>query len=246
MLTTRRAHLRRLSRQIVYLRNLGRCTPAPGLALCCLWQGMAAVSQLLYVHMMSFIRHVQGRQGGLAYLSNLHPFRCRCRGSFIKIRNVPFVFYVADCGGRGTQPPLELNQEGVALKFAGAGTLVIPQGRLRLRCYRGDSVTTDRGVPQSKLLFLPNGVDLDQSLQCLPITIHARLRLQKTRRSSFTPARTACAWYAADPAGRESFARAAPACISSCWRWIRQAGNDPPSRTRNKYVSFLDPVPPRR
>jgi len=83
---------------------------------------------------------------------------------YSRLRNVPFVFYVADLWPDAVRNNLELNQEGVALKFARALELwsyrkagyvcAVTEGIL--------SELRNRGVPQSKLLFLPNGVDLDQ------------------------------------------------------------------------------------
>jgi glycosyltransferase involved in cell wall biosynthesis len=83
---------------------------------------------------------------------------------YSRLRNVPFVFYVADLWPDAVRDNLDLNKEGVALKCARA---------LELWSYRkADYVCAvtegilselqNRRVPQSKLLFLPNGVDLDQ------------------------------------------------------------------------------------
>ena len=83
---------------------------------------------------------------------------------YSRLRSVPFVFYVADLWPDAVRDNLELNKEGVTLKFARA---------LELWSYRmADYVCAvtegilselqSRRVPQNKLLFLPNGMDLDQ------------------------------------------------------------------------------------
>ena len=83
---------------------------------------------------------------------------------YSRLRNVPLIFYVADLWPDAIRDNLGLNREGVALKSARA---------LELWSYRkADYVSAvtegilselqDKGVPQRKLLFLPNGVDLDQ------------------------------------------------------------------------------------
>jgi colanic acid biosynthesis glycosyl transferase WcaI len=89
---------------------------------------------------------------------------------YSRLRNVPFVFYVADLWPDAVRDNLELNQEGVALKCARAlerwsyrkadYVCAVTEGIL--------SELRNRRVPQSKLLFLPNGVDLDQFAPMAP------------------------------------------------------------------------------
>jgi len=83
---------------------------------------------------------------------------------YSRLRNVPFVFYVADLWPDAVRDNLGLNKEGVTLKFARAlegwsyrkadYVCAVTEGIL--------SELQSRSVPQSKLLFLPNGMDLDQ------------------------------------------------------------------------------------
>ena len=83
---------------------------------------------------------------------------------YSRLRNVPFVFYVADLWPDAIRDNLELNKEGVALKFARA----LERWSYRKAdyvCAVTEGILSElqtRKVPQSKLLFLPNGVDLDQ------------------------------------------------------------------------------------
>ena len=86
------------------------------------------------------------------------------------LRNVPFVFYVADLWPDAVRDNLEVDHEGVALKLAGA----LERWSYR-KAYYVCAVTEgilselkSRGVPESKLLFLPNGVDLEQFAPTLP------------------------------------------------------------------------------
>jgi colanic acid biosynthesis glycosyl transferase WcaI len=83
---------------------------------------------------------------------------------YSRLRHVPFVFYVADLWPDAVRDNLELNKEGVVLKFARAlerwsyrkadYVCAVTEGIL--------SELQNRRVPQSKLLFLPNGVDLQR------------------------------------------------------------------------------------
>jgi glycosyltransferase involved in cell wall biosynthesis len=77
---------------------------------------------------------------------------------------VPFVFYVADLWPDAIRDNLELNQERVALKFARALELWSYR-KADYVCAVTEGILSElqtRRVPQSKLLFLPNGMDLDQ------------------------------------------------------------------------------------
>ena len=83
---------------------------------------------------------------------------------YSRLRNVPFVFYVADLWPDAVLDNLELNKEGVALRFARA----LERWSYRKAdfvCAVTEGVLSElksRNVLPSKLLFLPNGVDLDQ------------------------------------------------------------------------------------
>jgi glycosyltransferase involved in cell wall biosynthesis len=83
---------------------------------------------------------------------------------YSRLRNVPFVFYVADLWPDAVRDNLGLNKVGVALKFAYA----LERWSYRKAdyiCAVTEGILSElksRRVPQSKLLFLPNGVDLDQ------------------------------------------------------------------------------------
>lgn len=83
---------------------------------------------------------------------------------YSRLRNLPFVFYVADLWPDAVRDNLELNKEGVALKFARALELWSYR-KADYVCAVTEGILSElqsRSVPQSKLLFLPNGVDLDQ------------------------------------------------------------------------------------
>ena len=83
---------------------------------------------------------------------------------YSRLRNVPFVLYVADLWPDAVRDNLGLNREGVTLKLVRAlerwsyrkadYVCAVTEGIL--------SELQSRRVPQSKLLFLPNGVDVDQ------------------------------------------------------------------------------------
>jgi glycosyltransferase involved in cell wall biosynthesis len=83
---------------------------------------------------------------------------------------VPFVFYVADLWPDAVRDNLELNKERVALKFARA----LERWSYRKAdyvCAVTEGILSElqtRRVPKSKLLFLPNGMDLDQFAPMLP------------------------------------------------------------------------------
>jgi glycosyltransferase involved in cell wall biosynthesis len=89
---------------------------------------------------------------------------------YSRLRNVPFVFYVADLWPDAVRDNLELNKERVALKFARA----LERWSYRKAdyvCAVTEGILSElqtRRVPQSKLLFLPNGMDLDQFAPMLP------------------------------------------------------------------------------
>jgi colanic acid biosynthesis glycosyl transferase WcaI len=83
---------------------------------------------------------------------------------YSRLRNVPFVFYVADLWPDAVRDNLELNQEGALLKFARALELWSYR-KADYVCAVTEGILSElqsRSVPPSKLLFLPNGVDLDQ------------------------------------------------------------------------------------
>jgi glycosyltransferase involved in cell wall biosynthesis len=83
---------------------------------------------------------------------------------YSRLRHVPFVFYVADLWPDAIRDNLELNKEGVALKLA----RVLERWSYRKAdyvCAVTEGILSElqnRTVPKNKLLFLPNGVDLDQ------------------------------------------------------------------------------------
>jgi len=83
---------------------------------------------------------------------------------YSRLRNAPFVFYVADLWPDAVRDNLELSGDGAILKFA----RVLERWSYRRAdyvCAVTEGILSDlqsRSVPQSKLLFLPNGVDLDQ------------------------------------------------------------------------------------
>jgi glycosyltransferase involved in cell wall biosynthesis len=83
---------------------------------------------------------------------------------YSRLRNVPFVFYVADLWPDAVLDNLGLDKGGVTLKLA----RVLERWSYRKANYicavtKGIlSELQSKMVPQSKLLFLPNGVDLDQ------------------------------------------------------------------------------------
>jgi putative colanic acid biosynthesis glycosyltransferase WcaI len=100
---------------------------------------------------------------------------------YSRLWNVPFVFYIADLWPDAVRDNLELNKEGVALKFARAlerwsyrkadYVCAVTEGIL--------SELRSRRVPQRKLLFLPNGVDLDQFAPMAPdLALKRELGLQ--------------------------------------------------------------------
>ncbi len=83
---------------------------------------------------------------------------------YSRLRNVPFVFYVADLWPDAVRDNLELDKEGVALKFARALELWSYR-KADYVCAVTEGILSElqsRRVPQRKLLFLPNGVDLEQ------------------------------------------------------------------------------------
>lgn len=100
---------------------------------------------------------------------------------YSSLRNVPFVFYVADLWPDAVRDNLELNKEVAALRFARAlerwsyrkadFVCAVTEGMLsELKC---------RNVPAEKLLFLPNGVDLDQFAPMAPdLALKQELGLQ--------------------------------------------------------------------
>lgn len=83
---------------------------------------------------------------------------------YSRLRDVPFVFYVADLWPDAVRDNLDLHGEGVALKFARALERWSYR-RADYVCAVTEGIASElqsRKVPESKLLFLPNGVDLDQ------------------------------------------------------------------------------------
>jgi len=83
---------------------------------------------------------------------------------YSRLRNVPFVFYVADLWPDAVRDNLGLNSEGVTLKLVRALERWSYR-RADYVCAVTEGILSElqsRRVPQSKLLFLPNGVDLDQ------------------------------------------------------------------------------------
>ena len=83
---------------------------------------------------------------------------------YSRLRNVPFIFYVADLWPDAIRDNLELNREGIILKFARALALWSYR-KADYVCAVTEGILSElqgRGVPQSKVLFLPNGVDLEQ------------------------------------------------------------------------------------
>jgi len=83
---------------------------------------------------------------------------------YSRLRNVPFVFYVADLWPDAVRDNLELNRDGAILKFARA-LAFWSYRKADYVCAVTEGILSDlqsRNVPLSKLLFLPNGVDLEQ------------------------------------------------------------------------------------
>jgi glycosyltransferase involved in cell wall biosynthesis len=83
---------------------------------------------------------------------------------YSRLGKVPFIFYVADLWPDAVRDNLELNGEGVVLKFARALGLWSYR-KADYVCAVTEGILSElqrRGVPPSKLLFLPNGVDVDQ------------------------------------------------------------------------------------
>ncbi|PYX98041.1 MAG: glycosyltransferase WbuB [Acidobacteria bacterium] len=82
---------------------------------------------------------------------------------YSRFRRVPFVFYVADLWPDAVCDNLGLNRDGLTLQFARA----LERWSYRKAeyvCAVTEGILADlqhRGVPQRKLLFLPNGVDPD-------------------------------------------------------------------------------------
>src|SRR4029077_5827190 len=125
----------------LYLRNLGRCARAPRLALRRSRQGMAAVSQLSYVYLDVVPRHLQGRQGGLPLCRISTPFVVGACVLLFKVTKRALRFLRRrSLAGRGSRQPWTQQGGGYLEIGSRAGTLVIPQGQLRLRRHRGDSV----------------------------------------------------------------------------------------------------------
>jgi colanic acid biosynthesis glycosyl transferase WcaI len=83
---------------------------------------------------------------------------------YCKFQRVPFVFYVADLWPDAVRDNLALNGDGVTLQLA----RLLERWSYRKAdyvCAVTEGILADlenRGVPQRKLLFLPNGVDLEQ------------------------------------------------------------------------------------
>ena len=83
---------------------------------------------------------------------------------YSRLYGVPFVFYVADLWPDAMRDNLGLEQDGLVLKLARA----LERWSYRKAAYVCTvtegivSELQERGVALSKLLFLPNGVDLDQ------------------------------------------------------------------------------------
>ena len=100
---------------------------------------------------------------------------------YSRLRNVPFIFYVADLWPDAVRDNLDLNRAGVVLKFARALELWSYR-KADYICAVTEGILSElqgKGVPQSKLLFLPNGVDLDQFAPMPPDDgLRHELRLQ--------------------------------------------------------------------
>jgi len=89
---------------------------------------------------------------------------------YSRLRNVPFVFYVADLWPDAVRDNLGLNGGGSALRFVRA----LERWSYRKAdyvCAVTEGILSElkrRNVPQGKLLFLPNGVDLNQFAPMAP------------------------------------------------------------------------------
>ena len=170
---------------------------------------------------------------------------------YSRLRNVPFVFYVADLWPDAVRDNLGLDQEGVALQFA----RVLERWSYRKADYVCAvtagilSELKNRGVPESKLLFLPNGVDLEQFAPTLPDhALKHELGLQDKEIILYAGTHG----YAH---GMERILRAAKALQqrrSQCHFVFVGEGSAKPAMVRQAKelglhnVSFLDPVPPEQ
>jgi glycosyltransferase involved in cell wall biosynthesis len=164
---------------------------------------------------------------------------------------VPFVFYVADLWPDAVRDNLELNQEGFVLKFA--RTLELWSYRKAdYVCAVTEGIRSElqsRGVPPSKLLFLPNGVDLDQFA---PMPPDHRLRHELGLQSKEIVLYAGTHGYAH---GLEQVLRAAKVVEErrpQCHFVFVGDGSAKPVTIRQAKelglhnVSFLDPVPPEQ
>ena len=131
--------------------------------------------------LMSFLGLVRARKADCLFIES-PPLSLSVPGFFYsRLRNVPFVFYLADLWPDAVRDTLELNKEGAVLKFARAlehwsyrkadFVCAVTEGML--------SELKSRNVIENKLLFLPNGVDLDQFAPMEPdLALRQELGLQ--------------------------------------------------------------------
>src|SRR5207248_325595 len=89
---------------------------------------------------------------------------------YSRLRFLPFMFYVADLWPDAMRDNLRLSDTGVIMKLARA----LERWSYRKAsyvCAVTEGILDDlktRGIPLSKLLFLPNGVDLEQLVPMAP------------------------------------------------------------------------------
>jgi glycosyltransferase involved in cell wall biosynthesis len=170
---------------------------------------------------------------------------------YSRLRNVPFIFYVADLWPDAVRDNLGMNREGVVLRFARALELWSYR-KADYVCAVTEGILSElqgKGVPQSKLLFLPNGVDLDQFA---PMPPDDGLRQELGLQDKEIVLYAGTLGYAH---GLERILRAAKALQErrpQCHFLFVGDGSAKPVTIRQakdlgtRNVSFLDPVPPEQ
>src|SRR5882762_8588944 len=97
---------------------------------------MAAISQLPYIYVAIVFRPYAGRQGGLPLCRIPSTFAVAAWVCLFKITKHAVHFLCRrPVAGRGTRQPWAEQGRNRTEICPRAGTLVIPQGRLHLRCY---------------------------------------------------------------------------------------------------------------
>src|SRR5882762_10281874 len=102
---------------------------------------MAALSQLPYIYLAIVLRPYAGKKGGLPLCRIPSTFAVGAWFLLFKItKRAVRLLRRRPVAGRGTRQPWAQRGGRHPEICPRAGTLVIPQGRLRLRCYRRDSL----------------------------------------------------------------------------------------------------------